>query len=252
MSKWIKFHTSHSPVNISVNQGASNVLADWRRLDWTQTYLDGKPLEEIMKDRKMEKENLSLDNLIDFFSEVVLSNYDGKSKEKEVKTLLETFHQGGLLHPVSAGLVLALESSHMGPSANDSPKRVNIQTTKNGFVLQEICTVKKCRLALNAPDELVDKYPDYFIEPDDGHDFVFQAEATIDISFNNDGDLKTTVLEQAISYGNEEVKKIADKRGWFQKLIDYFKNKLGWNIVKDLSQVENDQSNVMDNQRMQP
>ncbi len=193
----------------------------------------------------MEKSDVTKDSLSGnqakqilstFFSDVILSDYLGDNKAAAVNTLLTSFHQGGLLHPVSAGMAHTLHGEGFGASASDSPKQVNIQTNKKGFVVQEVYTVKKCNLEITASEELQAKFEDWVIEPDNGNDYVLQAQATINVSFKNDGSLNTKVINQGISYGSEYVEEIADQRNWLSKLIDLLKNIFGQNSVENLAE----------------
>ncbi len=248
MNKWLDFHTSHSPVDIKVNQGAANITADWQRLNWNNTFINGEFLSTVMKRHEISKELLSEkksdETLKDFFSKAILSDYTGKNKEQALETLMKTFHQGGLLHPVSAGMSHVFAGEGFGPSALDSLKQVNINTTSNGFVVQEIYIVKKCNLEITAPQELTSKFEDCVIKPDSGKDFVLKAQAMVDVSFEKDGKLNTKVLSQGISYGNSFVQNIADKRNWMSKFIDALKNIFGLNAVKDISEPEKSNDKV--------
>lgn len=233
--KLLKFKSSYSPVQININQGDANILADWQRLDWESTFINGKSLAEIMGGQGItEHEKLTTDALKKVFTDVILKDYIG-DKNEALDVLMSSFHQGGLLHPVSAGMSFVLKDEKFGPSANanDNKKQVHIKTSEKGFVLQEIYTVKKCNPTINADDNFNDMYPDG-IGPDDGKDYVFQAQATINVSFQDKAPI-TTVINNTINYGNEYVKNIADTRSWLNKLVDFFKNLFNANSVENLS-----------------
>lgn len=248
MNKWLNFHTSHSPIDIEVNQGNANITADWSRLDWDNTFINGEKLSSVMDAHEISKnalgEKQAAEVLKDFFSNAILLDYKDSNKEQALETLMKSFHQGGLLHPVSAGMSHVFATQGFGPSARDSPKQVNIKTTSNGLVLQEVYTVKKCNLEITATDELNSRFEDSVIKPDVGKHFVLKAQATIDISFEKDGKLNTKISNQGISYGNKFVKNIADKRNWLSKFIDGLKNIFGKNAVKDISEPEKTNDNV--------
>lgn len=247
MIKKKHYETLSSPVKIDINQGHANILEDWKRLRWGEASINGVLLSAHMKKLNIEQgdystipeeRHLTEVKLKNFFSDVILSEYSRDNsfrKEQAIASLLKTFHQGGLLHPVSAGMSSVFENQPIAPSATNSPKQVNIQTNANGFVIQEIYTVNEFKTTINASKELSERYNDGIISPDPGNLFVLQAQATIGVSFDNEGSLRTEVINQAISYGNEYVKNIADQRHWFSKLVDAIKSLFGFNTVEDLS-----------------
>lgn len=254
MSKWLDFHTSQSPVDIKISQGTANITADWSRLDWDNTFINGEPLSNIMDRHEISKEILTEKladiTLRDFFSTVILCDYKEENKEQVLETLMKSFHQGGLMHPVSAGMSHVFAGEGFGASAKDSPKQVNIKTSSTGFTVQEIYTVNKCNLEITAPEELTTRFEDSVIEPDHGQVYVLKAQATIDVSFQKDGSLNTKVSNQGISYGNDFVQSVADSRNWLSKLIDALKNIFGLNAVKDISEPE--KNNAQINQKEGP
>ena len=241
----IFFYASKAPFELIVNQGHSNIVADWNRLEWDMVFINGVSLISILKQRfgmtddpKQEKKPIfTLDNLKKFFNDVILSKYPSEHKDRFVDILLKSFHQGGILHPVRTGLLAALDGDGFAPMSWETESRINILSTRSGLVIQEICTVHKCALSINAPDDLSNKFPNSTIEPDEGQDYVLAAEATISLKLEND-QLKTDLVNQGINYGNKDIEKIADKRDWLTKLIDYVKSIFGFNAVKDLSEPE--------------
>lgn len=247
-NKWLTFHTSHSPVEINIDSGQANITADWSRLNWKLTFIDGQSLDDLMNHHEISKESLVGDQgnqiLRQFFSNVILAKYQGSDKIEALDTLMKTFHQGGLLHPVSAGMCHVLKNEVFGAAGN-SPRQVNIRTSTTGFAVQEIYTVKQCQPTVNAENDHYELFEDGIILPDAGNDYVLQAQATIDVSFNK-GQLKANVINQGISYGNEYVKNRADSRSWMSKLVDFFKNLFGANSVKDLSSTEENQKTTDD------
>lgn len=110
MTKWLYFHTSDSPIDIKVDMGNADITADWYRLNWDNTFINGVPLSRVMNSHEISKDALletqSKKTLKHFFSETVLLDYEGNQEEKEhaLESLMKSLHQGGLLHPVSAGM----------------------------------------------------------------------------------------------------------------------------------------------------
>lgn len=255
--KWLRFKSFHSPAKIAINTGRADILLDWQRLNWDNTFIDGHSLAEIMKPLSIEQGTLTPDQLTDFFSDVILKKYT-YNKENVIQILLKSFHQGGLLHPVSAAMSHVFENEGFGPSsrASENTRQVNIKTSDKGFTVQEIYTIKKCTLKPHASQALQNMYPESVIDPDCTEEYVIQAQATIDISFENKdpnttahlSDVNNTIISNTISYGSQYVKSIADKRSWLDKLVDFLRNLLSKiklldnkfhpNSVKNLSMLE--------------
>ena len=234
MTKKTQYETLSSPVKIAINQERPNTLEDWKRLRWDEASINGVHLSAVMKEKGIEPEKLTEAILRDFFSEVVLSQYTPENKVSVVNTLMKSFHQGGLMHPVSGGMKFVFLGEDFEPT-NRSSKQVNIQTNANGFVIQEIYTVKQFGQKPGANKDLEASYPDLLIGPDPGNDHILKAQATLSVSFDNEASLQIEVMSQAISYGNETVKNIADQRNWLARLIDAIISFFGYNKVEDLS-----------------
>ncbi len=155
--------------------------------------------------------------------------------------LLSSFHQGGLLHPVSAGMFHVFSKEEFGPGAHsdDNKKQVHIKTTNTGFTLQEIYTVNKCKVSLTASNEFLTNFPDGVILPDSGNTFIFQAQATMDVSFQEGNPAPIVhVKNNTINFGSNYVKNIADTRSWLNTFVDFLKNLFGTNKVENLSTLD--------------
>ncbi|WP_131775721.1 hypothetical protein [Legionella impletisoli] len=226
---------------MKINTGESNIVADWQRLNWDNAFINGQPIRELMEMKGIHQETLTEGQLRSFFSDTILWDLPEENKPQAVNYLMTSFHQGGLLHPVSASMYHVFNGSGIGPSAKaeDNDKQVNILTTPTGFKIQEIYTVKKFTLDPNAEDDLLEKYDNGRIEPDKGNDFCVKAQATLNVSFK-EGKERIDMTSAHISYGNDHIQSIADKRGWFTKFVDYMKNLFNANTAKDLSIKDDD------------
>ena len=100
-----KFSSTHSPAVINrPNTGSNNILADWQRAiksDYVVIKINGKPLSEYsIKYNNFKEEG----DLINFFNEVVLSQLPENKRQGVSDYLMKSFHQGGLMYPVSSAL----------------------------------------------------------------------------------------------------------------------------------------------------
>lgn len=112
MNKWEQFHSSYSPIKAgSINQGAHRLDQDWNRFVLSnQATLNGVYLKdyaknymEEIKNEKGTTYNFKDDEAVKkFLSDVILKNLSSDKKEKALDFLEKSFHQGGLMYPVSA------------------------------------------------------------------------------------------------------------------------------------------------------
>lgn len=153
-TKWLSFHTLHSPIQkIDVNTGESNILEDWKRLDPTLIYIDGKTLQTLINENQWPAPaNLTLESLEDLLTKHVLKKLPEDKKASALEYLLKSFHQGGLLHPVSAAMYHLFHEHGFGPAATESRKQVNIVTSHSGFSIQEIYTANQFNLSITPPE----------------------------------------------------------------------------------------------------
>jgi hypothetical protein len=234
--RFFEFKSSSSPVQVSINQACANPVEDWKRLNWESTIINGRKLSEIFEELGFARENIDKELLGRFFRDVILKDYTG-DKDKASAVLFTSFHQGGLLHPVSAGMALVLKDQEFGAGASekDNTKEVHIKTSAIGFTIQEIYTVKKCLPSVLASDDFNEKFPDGIL-PDDENDYVFQAQATMDVSFQDGNEAPiVNVKNNTINFGSNYVKNIADNRSWLYTFIDFLKNLFGTNKVENLA-----------------
>ncbi|MDR3443254.1 MAG: hypothetical protein P4L65_09570 [Legionella sp.] len=237
--RWRTFHSHHSPAVVTVNTVNPSTLDDWRRLNWDKSLINGKTVQSYMDEAGMIQADLSEQELKDFLKKIVLAEVPERNKSFALDYLMNSFHQGGLLHPVSTAMSHLFNDKGTGitPSTNRNSREVNIVTNESGFTIQEITTAKQFYRTDEASEKLKKKYPDSIILPDKGNDFCLQAEATINVSFAENKS-SFEVLHQSISYGNSDIKDLADTRNWFTKFKDFIKNLFNSNSVLDLSSVK--------------
>lgn len=246
--KWVNFHSSHSPINkVEVNTNPTDIVEDWKRLDWKNTFINGQRLDTLMLKHKLSKETVDEDSYLKelnimeltvFLNAEVLKDVSKASQPNALEYLMKSFHQGGLLHPVSKAMFHLFSKDGLGPAAVGSPKQVNIVTDKDGFSVQEIYTVKTFKLTPIASDDLQSTYPDLVIRPDQGKDYCLKAQSTLKVSFSGAPEPAITVENTSISYGNADIQSLADTRQWYVKVLDFIKNIFKGNAVVDLSTVE--------------
>jgi hypothetical protein len=239
--KWENFKKANTS-NLNVenpNTGEANLQKDWFRAASYEDYpinINGVPLKEIAdKFNKFEKE----ENVLDFFEKVILKDFKGDAEQKEeaIDYLKKTFHQGGLLYPVTSALATELKDKNGDRMCTLSDhyrySEVNIVTTNNGFKVQEYSEAN----ALLPLSEKVMKYaPEGKIYPQSGKENIIKAEATIAIDFSKDSRKPSlTVESNHMEILHEGLKNHLDNRNLGQKIVDFFKDIFGLNKVKDIS-----------------
>ena len=263
-TKWEKFHSAHSPI-VKVNQpstGSSNYLADWQRAASdhpdTVVHINGQKLSQHAKDFNDFKTE---DDLSDFFREVILENTPVAYQESAIDYLKTSFHQGGLLNPVSAAVGDAIKVANIPAVINDTGRqnRIQIVSTTTGFKVQESLSVKMM-IPYDTRADFVKQSPEYKANVEDygsrkaqnmayklgsdmGKDYIIKAQATIDVDFlkspNKNQSEPTqpsiTIESNTISYGHSHLKDKMDKRSLGQCLVDFLKRALGLNKVADIS-----------------
>ncbi|MFT4059806.1 MAG: hypothetical protein QM652_09675 [Legionella sp.] len=259
MSKWQEFHSQYSPVEINKpNTKGGNLRGDWYRDSGTnKMWINGAPLSKYAK----KYNNFSTeDDVLNFFRDVILKDMQAASpaQKEEIKNYLQkTFHQGGFSRPVSAPFAMSmteysqeLQSNVFYATISDNDMNIisiNIQTTPNGFKVQETTEIISLVGSPNTSGELMamatskpsgEKTDDdqYTIYPDAGKEYVVKLQGTIDVDFTKSTtDPTITVESNTISYGNKAIQKRLDHRRLGQMIVDFFRNILGLNKVQDLS-----------------
>lgn len=247
-NKWHQFKSQYSPVIAgTVHQGSSNIRGDWFRVANEDATINGIPVDKYRDDYN---NFASVDDVKQFFKEVILGNLNGGiDKEQVADYLLTAFHQGGLMYPVSASMSnMLFAEAGLQPFARGNSRQLSIVTTDNGFKIQEVYTSKQFIIAsedkattglknVADPDTML-------IDPDPGEDFVIKAGASVDVDFSaSTNNPSISVESNFISYGNAAVQSALDKRNLGQIIVDFFRNIFGLNSVKDVSS-EKEQNNM--------
>ena len=243
-NKWEKFYSAHSPVTglNKPNTGKNNYLKDWQRAALktssnTEVQINGTSLKEHAADYNnfQTKQDLNA-----FFRDVILKQLPANQKDSAIEYLETSFHQGGLLYPVSSVVNSAFMDAGIPATieANSIQRRIQMVSTASGFKVQESISGEDLLVAgsLNGVAGNIAK-------SDMGKDFVLKAQATIDVDFskstNQDPDVPSqpniTVESNTISYGHSYLKEKMDKRSLGQSIVDFFKRVLGLNKVVDIS-----------------
>lgn len=238
-NKWADFKANSSNLNVATpNMGDSNLQADWHRAAYGEypININGVPLEKIADHFNQFKTEA---DVLQFFEKIILNNFTGNKEDKEnaVNYLKQSFHQGGFLYPVSSALATELKGVDgktmctLSNSHRDS--HVNIQTTSTGFKIQEYVDAKAL---LPAVDSLMKYAPEGRIYPEQGKDSIIKAEATIAIDFSKNSNNPSLAVESNhMEISHEGLKSHLDNRNLGQKIVDFVKNFLGLNQVKDIS-----------------
>lgn len=244
-------------------------MADWARaIQSQQVTLNGiKPTSLHEERRQLSDDVLTKTDIQDFFKEKILCKLPDTHKMSAVAYLMTSFHQGGLLYPVSASYTaLVKNNAQQGLVTATSDrgklsKSIHIVSTTTGFKIQELYTVNQVLVPpLDQNDPLsVDVYnrlkpnESGVVSPDRTSDYVFKAEATVEIDFSqNPSNPSVNIKSSMITYGNKALERLCDKRGFKEYLMDFLKNLVGLNKVQDLSVVPNQDEPTSTNDRLKP
>ena len=236
-TKWEKFRSKYNTgatAIAEVHAGSHNTSADWTRLINTDTIINGTRLSEIAG----KYNNFNTDEDVrSFFQENILHLVnDDIDKDQCANYLLEAFHQGGLMYPVSSPLQNMMHKTANGLQAAAWEQYIErhlvIISTESGFAIQEDYTSKRC----------LDTEGNEYL-PDDGQDFVIKACASVDVNFSrSEKSPSITITSNEISFGNTDVEsKLADKRNFIQVMVDFFKIKLGLSCAVNIITVSEKQ-----------
>lgn len=255
MNNWNHFQSKYSPLIINhPNTQMSSLLSDWQREAKNKFItINGCSLSFYAKNYH---DFNTYTDLCNFFDEVILMNlrFSTNTQKKQIEWFLKSsFHQGGLLCPVSSAFATALvefdsRRNCVEPFATtgDSQRSVSILSTANGFKVQEFVIVKNL---LIGPESKVSHLADenYLIHPDKNEDFIVKLAGTLDVNFSTClYQPSITIENNSISYGNEFIKSKMDKRHLLQKLIDFIRHLLGSNSIKTLITPVTEDQNYLD------
>lgn len=264
-----KFYSAHSRVNVTaISKANANTLADFQRADTTPDIvvnINGVRLYEV---KKRYKEFLDDNDLKEFFEKEILKHVENSAEKKRaVIYLMARFHQGALLYPVIGAINGAVKSVWPNGQVNIDNKQttqvINIVSTKKGFKVQEVATLKQLAILVSGDDardttinaiiENSEKYQENKVELGSSganksayhlssDPYVIKAHATVDVNltefFNpneENPDARLTVESNAISYGHSHIKNKMDNRSLGQMIVDFFKNLFGMLKVRDIS-----------------
>lgn len=233
------FKPRSSTLNVSnPNMGSSHVQADFFRAAGADENISINGISLKLLSNQFNEFKTESD-VLDFFEKIILKDFTGTEAEKKNASsyLRKTFHQGGLLYPVSSALATQLKDRQgndvtiMGRSREF---KISIETTSSGFRIQEYCNVKQLIPVLGSR---LSKY----IEEDQPYIYseggLIKAEATIEIDFSKDSSHPSLIVEsnhmEILHNGLKDA--LADYRSLGQMIVDFFKNIFGKNAVKDIS-----------------
>lgn len=225
--KWGDFRNAiSSSVDISKpNTQNPKVCVDLERFG-NKLWINGVKLSEIASSYNNFKSD---DDAKKFLYQHLLQQFSGSLIQKiaAVKYLMETFHQGGLLCPVSTSLATSCIDKDGNPAAttvsNEIYSEVRIRTTKTGFKIHERCSVMK--MMVSPGGVLAGKFEDDFIKPVSEQVTLIMAEATLNIDFTPIGQMPSlTVESNRIKFFHPEIEKLMDRRSLVQMIVDFFSN----------------------------
>lgn len=270
MSKWAKFYSAHSPLQITkVNKGEGIRLGeDWGRAvtstadpkQLMQILIDGKPITQYaQKYNGLQK----IEDIEKFFKEVILEKMQTLKPEDEaeiISFLKQTFHQGGLMHPVSGALATSMEREALPgevigvrdgkvayATIADMDKVVDIIPTKEGFNVKEYIGVNKIIVSENGFEKYGIQYAEQ--RTNDGQTYkmadnpciaredagkIIEAQGEIAVNLLNPKKPKISIESNAINYGDPRLEEALHSHSLVQWIIDFIKNTFGYNKVEIL------------------
>lgn len=247
--------TFQTPVSSNLNITSPNTVTNDsnNQLDWfraaTQNiiFVNGVALSNIAKAYNQFK---SQDDVMNFFKEIILKDFTGTPEQKTqaYTYLTKTFHQGGLLYPVSAALATSFKMSEdVFIVPVPTRQKVNIQTSVSGFSVQELCSSAK--IFLHDEEDTLGLWhlanEPWGIRSVDESEELIVAEGTVSVDFSKTPKHPTlTVLSNKIEVKHADplLAKYIDNRHWLQKFIDNLKKLLGWNNVSEIAAKKPDAS----------
>lgn len=273
MSKWAAFYSAHSPLQITkVNKGEGIRLGeDWSRAvgatsdpkQPVQILIDGKPITTYAQKYNGLKEIKDIEK---FFKDVILAKMPSlkPADEDEIMSFLkDTFHQGGLMHPVSGALATSMERNALPcekigvrngkvayATISDMNKIVDIIPTKEGFNVKEYVGVKKMIISENGFEKygiswkeqkmeggLVYKFADDPMISREDNENIIEAQGEIAVDLSDPKKPKISIESNAINYGDSRVEAALHTHSLLQWIIDLVLNTLGYNNVEVLERV---------------
>lgn len=241
-----KFSSTHSPAVINrPNTGSNNILADWQRAiksDYVVIKINGKPLSEYsIKYNNFKEEG----DLINFFNEVVLSQLPENKRQGVSDYLMKSFHQGGLMYPVSSALrncmreidPLTGKDFEYGALRDSTLKhQIAIVTTSSGFKVQEFCEAGEVIIYQGTSMSHLVSACDPILKPEENKGYIIKAQGIIDVDFSqNSNEPSIGVESNTIDFGHSALRAKVDSRSLTQIIIDFFKDIFGLNKVVDIS-----------------
>lgn len=267
-AKWANFRGNSSHVDLGhVNLGNSNLVQDWGRASTSKDIIfniNGALLSELASSKY--NSFATFEDVAKFINNEVLKKFKGSETEKlQAHTyLMQSFHQGGLLFPVSTALATEIKNGAGEPIITlDGRHRkglINITSTPQGFVIQEYADITQVTPSLGFPYE-DEGFKQYLIPlegatPNSGADRIvsdrgvgetlIEAEATVSVDFSqNPTDPTRTVISNHLNIYNKGLSKLIDNRTFFEMLVDFLKNILGLNHIKPILPLITTQRNTL-------
>jgi hypothetical protein len=195
--KWEKFHTEfnyENSSNLKINNPSKfqesdgvTLAGDWsREADIGKVTINGVPLKKIAEDYNEFNTDVSV---VKFFREVILRDFIG-NKDLAIEYLKETFHQRGLMYPVSTGLQKKFDDcgGKLGSlNGNYLDKSVNITTTEKGFKVEEIALVSSIFAAYSTLEKHArsNEFGVPVLSSDNDQSNIIEAKGEVDVDLSD-------------------------------------------------------------------
>ena len=229
------FHTTHSPIKKEYTQGTGNAPDDMFRIRH-HVVINGKLLTALIDETETGDFEKQYD---EFLGKHIVNSesFNEQQKTKIINYLRHELHQGGWLQPLRHSIAHILSKEGMN-TPNPNIQVVNIIPTEEGLKIQHRVVYNSIQDTTTMVEGVDGRDKLYEYEPEPPEPFVISAQATFELNFRDCFTNKSpseplqptfNISNSTISYGNKAVQSKMDKRSFLDKLVDYFKQLLGYN-----------------------
>lgn len=222
-----------------INEGESNILSDWNRLDAGLVEINGHPIQTLIQKNAQGELFASKEALQDFLKTELLSRLSAEQQERALEYTMKVLHQGGLQNPVSAAVYYNSASKLDLPQPVDARNKhrgipgqeriTSFNATASGFIVHEKLTQNRLAYSISSEDKAGE-----LVLPDAGSSFVFKAEVQLKINWSPAAEKPQITLDAVgVTFGSAFAKALFDERWLYQKWIDNAGYYAGLNSVND-------------------
>lgn len=148
----VKFNQSQIRV---VPPEAGLLAIDWHRHRAAPIFINGTSIKDFAS---QYNDFNTLDDVKKFLREKCLQglNHDKPRQDQALEYLLQTFHQGGFMHPVDTTLASGITNRGFSIDKDSRQYEININSTPTGITIQE--SVSYGKVLINFPDDPLQRF----------------------------------------------------------------------------------------------